>query len=73
MLGTAGNLKVKEQSKYKPVPIVFLFLVNEGKPRNMKFLIFWACDINRKSHLRRKVRQNLCPIVRDRQKFSSDM
>ena len=32
MLGTAGNLKVKEQSKYKPVPIVFLFLVNEGKP-----------------------------------------
>ena len=32
MLDTAGNLKVKEQSKYKSVPILFLFLVIEGKP-----------------------------------------
>ena len=30
--GTAGNLKVNEQSKYKSVPILFLFLVIEGKP-----------------------------------------
>ena len=30
--GTAGNLKVNEQSKYKSVPILFLFLVIEGMP-----------------------------------------
>ena len=30
--GTAENLKVNEQSKYKSVPILFLFLVIEGKP-----------------------------------------
>ena len=34
--GTARNLKVNEQSKYKSVQILFLFLVIEGKPEICK-------------------------------------
>ena len=33
---------------------------NIKKARNMQFLIFWACAINRNLHLRHRVRQNLC-------------
>ena len=34
--GTARDLKVNEQSKYKSVQILFLFLVIEGKPEIYK-------------------------------------
>ena len=41
LLGTAGNLKVNEQSKYKSVPILFLFLViEESQVGNKQILIF---------------------------------
>ena len=49
LFATAGNLKVNEQSKYKSVPIFFIFLAMEVKP---ELFNFWACDINRKTHLR---------------------
>ena len=32
LLATAGNLKVNEQTKYKSVPVVFLFVAIERKP-----------------------------------------
>ena len=32
LLATAGNLKVNEQTNYKSVPVVFLFVAIERKP-----------------------------------------
>ena len=40
LLVTAGNLKVHEQSKYKSVPILFLFVVFEGNPEICNFWFF---------------------------------
>ena len=37
LFATAGNLKVNEQSKYKSVPIFFLFLAIEAKPELFNF------------------------------------
>ena len=40
VLATAGNLKVNEQTKYKSVPILLLFLAVERKLRNTELLNF---------------------------------
>ena len=37
LFATAGNLKVNEQSKYKSVPIFFIFLAMEVKPELFNF------------------------------------